>query len=171
MVVGVPEKELGLPLALSLRDAGVQRALIVCGQEGLDEISCAGETWTWELRADGSIQEGTLQPERDFGVNMHPRLVVSGRTPDENADMFRTILSSMTGTPHIIASVLINSAALLKIAGIARDYKHGVRLARESMTSGKARRALEIFQSVAICMPLHGLQLAQEGATTMKAWS
>jgi len=150
MVVGVAEKELGLTFARSLRDGGVQRALVVCGKEGLDEISCAGETWAWELRADGSIQEGTLHPERDFGVGVHPLSAVSGGSPDENAKTFCTILSSGTNIPQeltpIMDFVLINSAALLKVAGVARDYKHGVQLARESVSNGKAWEALRIFK-------------------------
>ncbi|KLO11780.1 anthranilate phosphoribosyltransferase TrpD [Schizopora paradoxa] len=150
MVVGVAEKELGLTFARSLRDGGVQRALVVCGKEGLDEISCAGETWTWELLPDGSIQEGTVHSERDFGVSSHPLSAVSGGTPDQNAKTFCTILSSGSSIPEelapIVDFVLINSAALLKVAGVAKDYKHGVQLARESMTNGKAWEALQVFK-------------------------
>ena len=57
MLVGVAEPELGRTYAESLRAGGVTRALVVCGAERLDEISCAGETHFWELK-DGRITEG-----------------------------------------------------------------------------------------------------------------
>ena len=150
MVVGVAEKELGATFAKSLREGGVQRALVVCGKEGLDEISCAGETWVWELTSDGTIKQGTLHPLRDFGVDVHPLAHVGGGSPDENAQTFCTLLTSGVDLPLALKPVadfvLINAAALLKVAGIARDYKHGVELARDSMVSGKAWEALLAFK-------------------------
>lgn len=150
MVVGVAEKELGQTFAHSLREGSVERALVVCGKEGLDEISCAGETWTWELKDDGSIVEGTLHPERDFGVGVHPLTKVSGGSPDENAKAFCTLLTSGSDIPKeltpILDFVLINAAVVLRIAGVAKDYKHGVEIARESVTSGKAWDALQTFK-------------------------
>ncbi|KAH9948268.1 glycosyl transferase family, a/b domain-containing protein [Amylocystis lapponica] len=76
MVLGVAERELGLPFARSLGNGGVERALVVCGAEGLDEISCAGETYAWEL-ADGNITERRLDPSQ-FGLGVHPLTAVAG---------------------------------------------------------------------------------------------
>ncbi|KAI6101939.1 glycosyl transferase [Pisolithus sp. B1] len=122
MVLGVAERELGPAFAKSLLDVGVQRALVVCGAENLDEISCAGDTWVWEIR-DGQITEAKLHPER-FGLPVHPLTAVAGGTAAENAETFKTLLRS----------------------GLAEDYKHGVRLALESMKSGAAWKALEAFR-------------------------
>ncbi|KAH7885067.1 glycosyl transferase family, a/b domain-containing protein [Phlebopus sp. FC_14] len=148
MVLGVAERELGFPFATSLRDGGVERALVVCGAEGLDEISCAGDTWAWELK-DGRVTETKLHPEQ-FGLSVHPLTSVSGGTPVENAATFKTLLTSGDDIPEsltpVLHFVLLNASALLVVAGQASDYKDGVRRAMESITSGAAWKALEAFR-------------------------
>lgn len=148
MVLGVAERELGPAFAKSLLDVGVQRALVVCGAENLDEISCAGDTWVWEIR-DGQITEAKLHPER-FGLPVHPLTAVAGGTAAENAETFKTLLRSGENIPEhltpMLHFVLLNASALLVVAGLAEDYKHGVRLALESMKSGAAWKALEAFR-------------------------
>ncbi|KAG5643520.1 hypothetical protein DXG03_000712 [Asterophora parasitica] len=151
MVLGVAEREIGAAFARSLREGGVERALVVCGCERLDEISCAGETWAWELRPDGTIVEKTLSPEM-FGVARHPLRDVAGGTPAENAQTLRALLALRHGyeVPTKLVSVmdfvLINAAALLVVAGRAENYLEGTQLARESILSGKAWNALEQFR-------------------------
>lgn len=148
MVLGIADPTLGMPFASSLRDSGIERALVVCGAEHLDEISCAGDTWAWELR-DGEIVETKLHPAL-FGLGVHPLSSVSGGTPPENAETFKVLLTSGMDIPHtltpILEFVLVNAAALLVVAGLATDYKDGVRLARESVTSGAAWKALTTFR-------------------------
>ncbi|KAL7279603.1 hypothetical protein ACG7TL_006009 [Trametes sanguinea] len=152
MVLGVAEKELGAPFAHSLEEGGVQRAFVVCGAEGLDEISCAGETHVWELH-NGTITERTVHP-RDFGLEPHPLSEVAGGTPEENAKTFRELLRSGSEIPAcltpVLDFVLMNAAALLVVAGIAQDFKDGVAKARESVTSGKAWNALEQFREAGL---------------------
>ena len=84
MVLGVAKKELGDTFAQVLKLLQVERALVVCGKEGLDEISCEGETWTWELM-NGEITTGSIHPTRDFGLATHPISSVRGATPELNA--------------------------------------------------------------------------------------
>ncbi|KIK82781.1 hypothetical protein PAXRUDRAFT_832146 [Paxillus rubicundulus Ve08.2h10] len=148
MVLGVAERDLGLPFAKSLCDSHVERALVVCGAEGLDEISCAGDTWVWELK-DGNITETTLHPTH-FGLRTHPLKSVSGGTALQNAETFKALLTSGSEIPNELTPalefVLMNASALLVVAGIASDYKDGVRLAMESVTSGAAWKALEAFR-------------------------
>ncbi|KAF8553654.1 anthranilate phosphoribosyltransferase TrpD [Imleria badia] len=148
MLLGVAERELGLPFAQSLRDGGVARALVVCGAEGLDEISCAGDTWAWSLAPDGSITESVLHPAQ-FGLGTHPLSAVKGGSAAENAATL-TRMFTAGGEVEELRSVeefvLLNAAALLVVAGVAVDYRDGVRLARESITSGAAWRALETFR-------------------------
>ncbi|KAG9016790.1 anthranilate phosphoribosyltransferase, partial [Tulasnella sp. 427] len=135
----------------------VERALIVCGQEGLDEISIAGGTWVWELNG-GTVTESTIHPAL-FGIEAKPLENVVGSTPDVNARILMHLLSSgkeplppaddLPPSFCIDAArdyVLINTAALLKIAGLATDWKDGVRLARESIESGKALETLTTFR-------------------------
>jgi len=148
MVVGVAEPELGPTFAQSLRDGGVERALVVCGAERLDEISCAGDTHAWELK-DGQITELTIHPEQ-FGLKVHPLTDVAGGSPAENAEIFKQLLTSGDAIPDhltpILDFVLINAAALLVVAGIAKDFKGGVQLGRASIASGKAWQAIELFR-------------------------
>ena len=153
MVLGVAERELGPTFAHSLADGGVQRAFVVCGAEGLDEISCAGDTFAWELHPDGSVTERTIHP-RDFGLQAHSLSEVAGGTPAENAATFRALLQSGEDIPAkltpVLDFVLMNAAALLVVAGIAADLKDGVAKARESVTSGKAWNALEQFRDAGV---------------------
>ncbi|KAJ3829280.1 anthranilate phosphoribosyltransferase, TrpD [Lentinula raphanica] len=150
MVLGIAEPELGAPFAQSLRDGGVERALVVCGHERLDEISCAGPTWAWELK-DGKISELTLLPEQ-FGLDSHPLASVAGGKPEENAATFKTLLTSGNEIPERLIPVkdfvCMNASALLVVAGIAADFREGTRLAEESITSGRAWAALETFREV-----------------------
>lgn len=148
MVLGVAERELGLTFAKSLSNGGVQRALVVCGAEGLDEISCAGETYAWELN-EGQITEKTLHPAQ-FGLQVHPLSAVTGGTPPENAETFKLLLASGEDIPErltpVLHFVLLNASALLVVAGVASNYKDGVEKALRSITSGSAWKALETFR-------------------------
>ncbi len=148
MVLGIAEKEIGSTFAKSLRDGGVERALVVCGYEGLDEISCAGPTHAWELK-DGVITQQTLHPDL-FGLEVHPLSTVAGGSPAENAEIFKKLLTSGADVPQDLIPqlhfVLLNASALLVVAGLASDYVEGTKLALESVTSGAAWKALETFR-------------------------
>jgi len=148
MVLGVAEPEIGPTFAASLGEGGVQRALVVCGFERLDEISCAGPTHAWELK-DGKVTKQVLTPS-DFGLPVHPLTSVVGGSPEDNAETFKTLLTSGDQIPEhlipVLDFVLINASALLVVAGIANDYAEGTKLAKESVTSGKAWLALETFR-------------------------
>lgn len=152
MVLGVAERELGATFAKSLQEGGVERALVVCGYESIDEISCAGPTWAWELKG-GRVTEQTLQPAM-FGLQSHPLTAVAGGSPKDNADTTRTLLTSGEKIPEslipVLHFVLMNASALLVVAGLATDYKHGTSMAMESITSGKAWEALETFRKAGV---------------------
>jgi anthranilate phosphoribosyltransferase len=154
MVLGVAEPELGYTFAQSLRDAGVKRALVVCGEEKLDEISCAGRTRVWDL-SYGQIKEYMVDPKKDFGLDYHTLEEVGGKTPKENAAVFTRLLNKKDCTlgveeqkqlKPILDFVLLNASALLVVAGVANDFMHGVELAKESVDSGKAWEVFEIFR-------------------------
>jgi len=162
IVLGICEPELGATFAQSLLDGGVEKALIVCGVERLDEISCAGPTRVWELNKDAEgkskIDEYLVDPVNDFGLPTHPLEDVAGHSPEENAKVFVRLLDPANGLPPdadnetirkhgaVTDFVLVNASALLVVAGIAKDFKHGVELAREGITSGKAWEALQTFR-------------------------
>ncbi|KAF9525848.1 anthranilate phosphoribosyltransferase, TrpD [Crepidotus variabilis] len=148
MVLGVAEKELGATFAASIGEGGVERALVVCGFEGLDEISCAGPTHVWELN-NGKVKKTILNPT-DFGLPKYPLSSVAGGGPGENAETFKQLLRSGNNIPEKLLPVMdwvaMNASALLVVAGIAKDYVEGAKLAKESIVSGKAWRALEVFR-------------------------
>lgn len=162
MVLGICEPELGSTFAQSLLDGGVEKALVVCGEEKLDEISCAGPTRVWDVRkgADGRgvIKQYLVDPVNDFGLPIHPLEDVAGHSPEENARVFVRLLDptqrlksdadveTVRKYDAISDFVAINASALLVVAGIAKDFKHGVELAKDSMASGKAWQALETFK-------------------------
>lgn len=148
MVLGVAEPELGATFAASIGEGGVERALVVSGFEGLDEISCAGPTHVWELD-NGKITKRVLHPS-DFGLPHHPLTSVSGGHAQENAETLKTMLTSGHQIPEkvipILDWVLLNASALLVVAGIAKDFIEGTKLARQSVVSGKAWDALTHFR-------------------------
>ncbi|KAH9073389.1 anthranilate phosphoribosyltransferase TrpD [Lactarius deliciosus] len=154
MLVGVAEPALGPPYVAALRAAGVRRGFVVCGAEGLDEISCAGDTRAWELREDGEVRERTLHPTTDFGLPVHPLADVRGASPAENAATLRALLTSGDDIPEHLAPildfVLLNAAALLVVAGRVDNFVDGVALAKEAVTTGKAWRAFELFREYSL---------------------
>jgi anthranilate phosphoribosyltransferase len=120
------------------------RAMIVWGSEGLDEISPATVTKVWRVDGD-HITEGQLVPE-DFGLPRHPLEDVASGTPEENAKIVEQLLDGKLQEGHpILDYVLMNASALAVVEGTAKDWKHGVELARESIASGRARSALDVY--------------------------
>jgi anthranilate phosphoribosyltransferase len=148
MVLGVATQHLGQTFAEALRENGVERALVVCGEEGLDEISCAGRTHVWDLH-DREITTYTLHPSY-FGLPTHALTTVASRAPAENAVTFKELLTSGKEMPQALLPisdfVVMNAAALLVVAGQARDWKDGARQARTSIESGKAWEAFLTFR-------------------------
>lgn len=146
-IVGVAERALGPIFAEALRLSGAKKALVVCGAEDLDEISCAGTTYCWRLverpnpefrgskyeedeeytTSDDDCQPRTLvkiesfsfQPS-DFGLPAHPLSeVLAGKLPHENADILMEILrNEMPKDTPVLDFVLINTAALFAVSGI-----------------------------------------------------
>jgi anthranilate phosphoribosyltransferase len=146
VVIGVRHPSLGRLMVEALKLDGVHRALVVCGKEGLDEISPAGETDVWELTAEGHVLEYEICPE-DFGLSRHPLDSVKGLGPAENAEFLEQMLNGGVDMNHpIVEFVLMNTAAVLKVAGTVERWRDGVTLAKESMTSGKAWQELQQFK-------------------------
>ena len=123
------------PMAETLRELGSDRAWLVHGADGTDEISISGETYVAELR-DGKITEFTVRPA-DAGLPTHPFAEIAGGAPGENAAALRALLG---GAPSAYRdAVLLNAAAALVVAERAEDLASGVALARQSIDSGAAK--------------------------------
>ncbi|ORZ19788.1 anthranilate phosphoribosyltransferase [Absidia repens] len=147
VVVGVHSPQIGGLMANALKLTGVQGALVVCGNEKLDEISPSGDTNYWRVHENGDITTGVLHPTTDFGLATHPLSDVKGGDCFENAKTLERLLDNKLpdGDP-ILDFVLLNAAALLVVGGIASDFKDGVIKARTSIQSGQAKSVLLSFR-------------------------
>ncbi|KZV87636.1 nucleoside phosphorylase/phosphoribosyltransferase catalytic domain-containing protein, partial [Exidia glandulosa HHB12029] len=141
----------GAGLCVRKPDArSLKRVWVVCGDEGLDEISCAGPTHVWDVNlVTRTIRTHTIIPE-DFGLPRHPLDHVRGGTSVENAATLERLLQGDTSGSRDLDAVgdfvCMNAAALLVLAGDAEDLCHGVALARESVKSGRAWTAFAHFR-------------------------
>lgn len=128
-IIGVARRDVGPVFAEALQLSGISKAMVVCGDEDLDEISCAGPTHCWRLvnrsthdtpiKHDITIENFTISPS-DFGLPEHALSEVSpGKEPEENAVILMDILQGrMPQDDPIYDFVLINTAALFVISGV-----------------------------------------------------
>jgi anthranilate phosphoribosyltransferase len=137
-VVGVFSSDVLDLVAATLAELGVQRAFVVHGAGGLDEISLAGETLVAEVRG-GEIKRYTATPE-DFGVKPAAADSIRGGSPTENAAILKNIFAGELGAQRDI--VVINAAAALVAAGLAQDFKEGAELAGKALSSGAVQGKL-----------------------------
>lgn len=138
-ILGVFSADLIDLVAETLAELGVDRAFVVHGCGGLDELSLAGETQVAEVR-NGTVKRLVLRPE-DFGLASAPLASIEGGTPQENAVIIRKIFESETGPRRDV--VVMNSAAALVITGMAENFREGAEIAARALTSGAAREKLE----------------------------
>ena len=138
-VLGVAEKSLVEKLALALRGLGSRHALVVHGEDGIDEITVTGETQVCELK-DGSLKSYTITPE-EFGFSRAKLSDLRGGTAAENADLLRSVLRGTPG-PKLNA-VLMNAGAVLLVGNRAGTLKEGTALARETVDNGLTFAKLE----------------------------
>jgi len=138
-LMGVHSSSLTEPLARVLKNLGVRSAFVVRGEDGLDEISITAKTRISQLK-EGKIKTYYIQPE-DFGIERASLEEISGGDREENARILKNILAGERGPKRDI--VLINTAACLVAAKRARSLKEGIKIARDSIDSGKAKEKLE----------------------------
>ena len=139
-LLGVYDEYLVEPLARVLVSLGVERGMVVYGQDKLDEISMSSPTTVCEIR-DGWYRTTVVKPE-DFGFKTCSKDELKGGTPEENAQITRAILSGKEKGPKRDA-VLMNAGASLYIGGKAESFEEGVKLAAQIIDSGKATETLE----------------------------
>ena len=138
-VLGVYAPTLTEPLANVLKNLGSQRAFVVHGGDGLDEITTTTTTQVSEL-VDGKVNTYTLNPT-ELGIPMAQPSDLKGGTPEENAEMTLSILRGDKGPKRDI--VLLNAAAAIVAGGKAVDIAAGLAVAAESIDSGRALEKLE----------------------------
>ena len=138
-VVGVYGAALTEPLAQVLGSLGSERAFIVHGSDGLDEITLTGPTRVSELK-EGTVSTYEISPG-DFGLATAPAEALAGGDPEHNAQITLSVLKGEEGPRRDI--VLLNAAAAIVAGGKAGDLNEGVQVAAEVIDSGKALEKLE----------------------------
>lgn len=138
-LLGVYDEYLVQPLAQVLINLGVERGMVVYGQDKLDEISLSSPTTICEFK-DGWMKNYVIKPE-DFGFATCTKDDLVGGDPAENAEITKAILNGTEKGPKRNA-VLLNAGASLYIGGKADTFEDGVKLAAEIIDSGKATETL-----------------------------
>ena len=137
-VVGVFSADVLDLVASALAELGANRAFVVHGAGGLDEISLAGESLVAEVRA-GTVRRYTVAPE-EFAVNRVALDALRGGDPTGNAALIRQILSGEQGPPRDV--VVVNTAAALVAAGVADSFRDAAKCATAALDSGAAAAKL-----------------------------
>lgn len=143
-VLGVASPSLVERMAEALALLGSHHALVVHGEDGIDEISVCAPTRVSEVR-DGEIRSYTVAPE-DFGFSRASLDDVRGGDAETNATITRSILSGADGPRRVV--VLLNAAAALVASDLADDLADGVKLAAKAIDSGAAAERLERMAAV-----------------------
>lgn len=141
-LMGVYDQSLVEPLAQVMANLGVNRGMVVYGQDSLDEISMCAPTSVCEIR-DGKFTSYEITPEQ-FGYERCEKGALTGGTPAENAEITKAILKGEEKCPKRQA-VCLNAGAALYIAGKAASIEEGVKLAESLIDSGAALKKLEEF--------------------------
>jgi anthranilate phosphoribosyltransferase len=143
-IVGVPRPELTELMARTLLLLGSERAWVVHGADGIDEISTAGYTKISECR-DGSVNTFYLHPG-DVGLSKAPAGALKGGDAHENARIIERVLAGDPGPARDV--VLLNAGAGLMVAGETASVADGILMAAGAIDRGDARRTLERLASI-----------------------
>ncbi len=138
-VIGVYAAKLTDIIAKVLKNLGTEHAFVVYGYDGLDEITTTDKTKVCELK-DGNIKSYYITHE-SFGIEKAEIKDFVVQSPLESANAITGVLSGAKGPMRDI--VLLNASAAIVAGGSATDLRHGIRLASESIDSGRAKESLD----------------------------
>ena len=139
-IIGVSDRRFVQPMAQALALLGTERAWVVHGEDGLDEITTAGKTFVAEAR-DGEVNMFEIGPEA-FGVERAALEGLTGGDAEGNAAIIRDVLSGAR-CDQARMLVVVNAAAALHVGSVAEDLRAAAQLAEQSIDSGAAYRMLE----------------------------
>ncbi|MBV1863381.1 MAG: anthranilate phosphoribosyltransferase [Rhodobacteraceae bacterium] len=143
-LTGAFSREMIRPMAEVLLELGAEKAWLVHGSDGTDEISIAGMTWVAKLE-NGIVRDDEIHPE-DAGLPVHPFEAIIGGTPVENATALRNLLQGEKSAYR--DAVLLNTAAALMVADKVTDLRSGAKMAADSIDSGAALQKLTALAKV-----------------------
>ena len=141
-IIGVWHEGLAEKLAHVLSELGTERAWVVHGEDGLDEITLAGKTRVAEAQ-NGDVKTFEISPQ-EFGFEVGAIEHLRGGDADANASIVSAVLTGER-RDEARALVIMNAAAALFLGGAAADLREGARLAEHAIDSGEARRKLELL--------------------------
>ena len=141
--LGVADQALATKMAEVLIRLGVERAIVFHATDGMDELSVASPSYVIEI--DGQRKEYELDPA-ELGLHRAPLEAMRGGGPEDNARIAHDILDGEKGARREV--VLLNAAAALRAAGIARDWREGLGLAADAIDAGRAGEILERWARV-----------------------
>ena len=141
-LMGVANVELGRKMAGALAGLGSRHALVVCGDDGLDDISVCGPTTTFEVKGP-DVAEGRLTPEQ-LGLSRHAPDEIQGGGPQENAVIMRSVFGG-EGPAAVRDLICANAGAGLYVSGLAASVRQGVEQAKELVESGDAAARVAAF--------------------------
>ena len=150
--LGVADPALAGRMADVLIRLGVEHALVFHGADGMDELTTTGPSRVIEVE-DGRQHEYILEPQ-ELGLPVAPLAAMRGGGPEENAAIAREVLAGEKGPRRDV--VLLNSAAALRAAGLAADFKEGIGLAGEAIDSGRAGEVLARWAKASQAVPVSG---------------
>lgn len=140
-LLGVYSADLVEPLARVLRNLGVKKAMVVYGEDSIDEISLSAPTKVCEFKGD-EFKTYEITPEQ-FGFERCKKEELVGGEPDDNARIAMEILKGAKGAKR--DAVLLNAGAAIHVASDDLTLEQGIEKAREILDSGKALKQLELF--------------------------
>lgn len=138
-LLGVSDKEMVSVVAETLMSLGLKHALVVCGEDQVDDISLTGTTYVAELK-NGQVNTYVVKPE-DFGFKRVPFAEVQGGDPASSAQMVKDLLAGKDDARRNL--VLLNTGAVLYVGQKVVNIGEGIKLAGELIDSGKALATLE----------------------------
>ncbi len=147
--LGVADGALASRMADVLERLGVEHCLVFHGADGMDELTTTGPSRVIEVES-GRRSEYILDPD-ELGLPTAPLAAMRGGAPEDNAAIAREVLSGAKGPRRDI--VLLNSAAALRAAGLARDFKEGIALAGEAIDAGRADEVLRRWAVASQAVP------------------
>lgn len=143
-VIGVFAEEYTELMAQVLKNLGLKKALVVHGRDGLDEFTLTDTTKVTELN-DGWIKTWEFDPV-EYGFSLCDKSDLKGGNATENAGIIKAVLEGEEGPKRDI--VVINSAAAIYSYGISNDFKEAIELAKKSIDSGAAKKALDSLVAI-----------------------
>ena len=140
-LIGASDKNIAKKMIEVLKILKSKHSIVVCGEDGLDEISLSGSTHIWELK-DGIITERSIKPS-DLGLPLVDNVEIKINNPNESAKLLENVLSAKETSARFL--VLANAGAALLAADRAESFIDGVSIATKSIDSGSALKVLKSY--------------------------